>query len=119
MREDRNLKDCGYNRAAAHGPSSFGGRGIGLFLCRNSGGVGGVNPPNLQALQRGDGAAWDEAFVWLWPAAFGAAQSILTGSLNHEAEDVAIEALEELIEKVRGLRSVEELKPLVASIAHH
>jgi RNA polymerase sigma factor (sigma-70 family) len=78
-----------------------------------------VNPPNLQALQRGDGAAWDEAFVWLWPAAFGAAQSILTGSLNHEAEDVAIEALEELIEKVRGLRSVEELKPLVASIAHH
>lgn len=78
-----------------------------------------VNPPNLQALQSGDSAAWDEAFVWLWPAAFGAAQSVLPAGLRDEAEDVAIEALEELIEKTRALRSAEELKPLVASIAHH
>jgi RNA polymerase sigma factor (sigma-70 family) len=32
---------------------------------------------------------------------------------------VAIESLEALVEKVRELKSVEELKPLVASIAHH
>lgn len=77
-----------------------------------------VNPPNLKALQHGEAAAWDEAFVWLWPAAIGAAQVVLTRGLAHEAEDVAIEALEEMIEKVRDLRSAEELKPLVASIAH-
>lgn len=78
-----------------------------------------MNPPNLKALQHGEAGAWDEAFVWLWPAAIGAAQVVLTRGLAHEAEDVAIEALEEMIEKVRDLRSVEELKPLVASIAHH
>ena len=75
--------------------------------------------PDLRALQRGDPAAWDEAFAWLWPAAFGAAQAKLQPFLPGDVEDVAIEALEELIEKVRGVRAVEELKPLVASIAHH
>lgn len=32
---------------------------------------------------------------------------------------MAIEALETLVEKVRAVKAVEELKPLVASIAHH
>ena len=36
-----------------------------------------------------------------------------------EIEDVAIEALEELVEKMRELKSAEELRPLAASIAHH
>ncbi|MDB6037673.1 MAG: hypothetical protein JWM99_1514 [Verrucomicrobiales bacterium] len=67
-----------------------------------------MNPPNLQALQHGDSAAWDEAFVWLWPAAFGAARLVLTQGLAHESEDTAIEALEELIGKVRDLRSIED-----------
>ena len=75
--------------------------------------------PDLQALQRGDAAAWDMAFPWLWPAAFGAAQVTLQPYLPAEVEDVAIESLEALVEKVRELKSVEELKPLVASIAHH
>ena len=78
-----------------------------------------VQMPELQALQRGDAAAWDMAFPWLWPAAFGAAQVTLQPYLPAEVEDVAIESLEALVEKVRGLKSVEELKPLVASIAHH
>jgi RNA polymerase sigma factor (sigma-70 family) len=34
-------------------------------------------------------------------------------------EDVAIESLEELVDKVRGVSSAEELKPLLASIAHN
>jgi RNA polymerase sigma-70 factor (ECF subfamily) len=75
--------------------------------------------PDLQALQRGDAAAWDMAFPWLWPAAFGAAQVTLQPYFPAEVEDVAIESLEALVEKVRELKSVEELKPLVASIAHH
>ena len=75
--------------------------------------------PDLRALQHGDAAAWDMAFPWLWPAAFGAAQVTLQPYLPAEVEDVAIESLEALVEKVRELKSVEELKPLVASIAHH
>ena len=75
--------------------------------------------PDLPALKRGDAAAWDVAFPWLWPAAFGAAQAKLQPYFPAEVEDVAIESLEALVEKVRELKSVEELKPLVASIAHH
>jgi RNA polymerase sigma factor (sigma-70 family) len=78
-----------------------------------------VHLPDLRALQRGDAAAWDAAWPWLWPAAFGAAHVTLHPYLPAEIEDVAIEALEELVEKVRVLKSVEELKPLAASIAHH
>ena len=81
--------------------------------------VGQMSAPDLQALQRGDAAAWDMAFPWLWPAAFGAAQVTLQPYLPAEVEDVAIESLEALVEKVRELKSVEELKPLVAGIAHH
>ncbi|MEI7940606.1 MAG: RNA polymerase sigma factor [Verrucomicrobiota bacterium] len=78
-----------------------------------------MSAPDLQALQRGDAVAWDLAFAWLWPAAFGAAQITLQPYFPAEVEDVAIESLEALVEKVRELKSVEELKPLVASIAHH
>jgi RNA polymerase sigma factor (sigma-70 family) len=78
-----------------------------------------MSGPDLQALQRGDAEAWDMAFPWLWPAAFRAAQVTLQPYLPAEVEDVAIESLEALVEKVRELRSVEELKPLAASIAHH
>jgi RNA polymerase sigma factor (sigma-70 family) len=78
-----------------------------------------MNPLNLQALQSGDAAEWDLAFPWLWPAAFGAAQVILQPYLPAEVEDVAIESLEELVEKVQDLSSAEEFKPLLASIAHN
>src|SRR6266404_1588765 len=78
-----------------------------------------MNAPGLQALQRGEAEAWDEAFQWLWPAAFAVAQLKLQPFLPQDVEDVAIEALEALVEKVREVRSVEELKPLAASIAHH
>ena len=75
--------------------------------------------PDLDALRSGDTAAWDEAFRWLWPAAFSVAQLKLQPYLPAEIEDVAVEALETLVEKVREVKAVEELKSLVASIAHH
>lgn len=75
--------------------------------------------PNLQSLQRGDADAWNAAFDWLWPTAFAVAQLKLAAFFPGEVEDVAIEALEELVEKVREIKTVEELKPLAASIAHH
>lgn len=78
-----------------------------------------MNAPNLKALQEGNAAAWEEAFHWLWPVAFAVAQFKLRPFLPGEIEDVAIEALEELVEKVEGIKTVEELKPLTASIAHH
>lgn len=78
-----------------------------------------MSVPNLQALQNGDADAWDEAFRWLWPTVFAAAQIKLQPYLPNDTEDVAIEALEELVEKARQVKSVEELKPLAASIAHH
>src|SRR5882672_3018716 len=78
-----------------------------------------MSAPNLQALQRGEAEAWDEAFQWLWPAAFAVARLKLQPFLPQDVEDVTIEALEALVEKVREVRSVEELKPLVASIAHN
>jgi len=74
---------------------------------------------NLRALQAGDADAWDEAFRWLWPVALAVAQLKLRPYFPSEAEDVAIEVLEELVPKVREVKTVEELKPLAASIAHH
>ena len=78
-----------------------------------------MSTPNLDALQRGDTDAWDEAFRWLWPTVLAVAQLKLQPYFPHEVEDVAIEALEELVEKVRTVKASEELKPLAASIAHH
>jgi RNA polymerase sigma-70 factor (ECF subfamily) len=80
-----------------------------------------VDPPDLRALNAGDAAAWDEAFAWLWPTVFAVAKGILQQQLPNEAEDVAIESIEELVKKVCDcqVKSVEELKPLAASIAHN
>ena len=78
-----------------------------------------MDPPELSALQEGDDGAWDQAFDWLWPTAFAVAQLKLQPFFPEDVEDVAIEALEEVVGKVRTLKSGEELKPLVASIAHN
>ncbi len=78
-----------------------------------------MSEPNLKALQTGDADAWNAAFDWLWPTVFAVAQLKLQPYFPNEVEDVAIEALEELVEKVRVIKSSEELKSLAASIAHH
>jgi RNA polymerase sigma factor (sigma-70 family) len=78
-----------------------------------------VNPSEFKLLQQGDADAWDAAFRWLWPTVFAVAQLKLQPFLPGEVEDVAIESLERLVEKVREVNSVEELKPLAAGIAHN
>ena len=75
--------------------------------------------PSLKSLQSGDEAAWDAAFDCLWPTAFAVAQLKLQPFVPEDIEDVAIESLEELVDKVHAVSAVEELKPLAASIAHH
>jgi RNA polymerase sigma factor (sigma-70 family) len=74
---------------------------------------------NLRALQAGDADAWDEGFRSLWPVVLAVAQLKLQPYFPNEAEDVAIQTLEELVPKVREVKTVEELRPLAASIAHH
>ena len=88
------------------------------MLYRN-GNVWAVNIPDLRPLQRGDPDAWDEAFRWLWPVAYAVAELKLAPFLPGDLEDVAIETLEEIVDKVREVKRVEELKPLAASIAHN
>ena len=78
-----------------------------------------MNPPDLRALQRGDPEAWDGAFRWLWPVAFAVAELKLKPFLPSDVEDVAIETLEGIVDKVCEVERVEELKPLAASIAHN
>jgi hypothetical protein len=68
-----------------------------------------MNAPDLPALRQGDTEAWDVAFRWLWPPVFAVAQLKLQPFLPGEVEDVAIESLEQLVEKVRKVKSVEEL----------
>ena len=78
-----------------------------------------MNLPDLDALKTGDASAWDETFAWLWPTVYAVAKLKLQPYLPNEVEDVAIESIEQLVEKVPGVKSVEELKPLGASIAHN
>lgn len=78
-----------------------------------------MNLPDLVALKTGDASAWDEVFAWLWPGVFAVAKLKLQPYLPNEVEDVAIESIEQVVEKIQGVKSVEELKPLAASIAHH
>jgi len=108
-----------YTRAGAgrKGRETTGNRG--LRARRRFGQAARVIPPELRALQQGNETAWDAAFAWLWPTAFAVAQLKLQPFLPDEIEDVAIEALEVLVEKVREVSVVEELKPLLAGITHH
>ena len=76
-----------------------------------------LDPPKLTELQRGDGDAWEAVFGWLWPIAIGVAKFKLHSSLQAEAEDVAIESLNELPSKIDQVGSTDELKPLLTSIA--
>jgi RNA polymerase sigma factor (sigma-70 family) len=76
-----------------------------------------TNPELLAALRRGDEKAWDEAFHRLYPPAFAAARHPLASLTPAEAEDIAIEALTLLLEKVSQVAEFDELRLLVITIA--
>ncbi len=71
----------------------------------------------LTALRRGDDDAWEEAFRRLYPSAFAAARHPLAALTPSEAEDIAIEALTLLLPKVNQITELDELRPLVVTIA--
>jgi RNA polymerase sigma factor (sigma-70 family) len=79
----------------------------------------GMDPPDLRALQSGDGGAWDAAFPWLWRPTLAAASSVLHLYLPADVEDTVMETMEELVEKVKVVKSFDELRRLAASIAHN
>ena len=77
-----------------------------------------VTKPSLSDLRRGDTRAWDDAVRWLWPVAIRSARGTLGGAAPEEAEDVAAEAVAAMVGQVAKIESVEDLRPILASIAH-
>src|SRR5258705_9316598 len=73
--------------------------------------------PDLSALKAGNRAAWDEAFRHLWPMALRAARHPEACLVTWEAEDVANDAILELITQIDAVASADEMKALVITIA--
>jgi RNA polymerase sigma-70 factor (ECF subfamily) len=74
--------------------------------------------PHLSALRAGDVVAWNAAFSHLWPVAVRAAYHPEACLVPWEREEVASEAILELIEHFDTVKSAEEAKALLATIAY-
>jgi RNA polymerase sigma-70 factor (ECF subfamily) len=72
----------------------------------------------LHALQRGDPVAWTAAFPHLWPIALRAASHPEACLVPWEAEDVAHDAMIELIQSIDDVRNVDEMKGFLSTIAY-
>jgi DNA-directed RNA polymerase specialized sigma24 family protein len=72
---------------------------------------------DLAALKAGDEDAWERAFAALWPVVFAAAHARLAATYPGEVEEVAIESLEALTQKVRKAKSATDLHWLAKTIA--
>lgn len=72
----------------------------------------------LGALKAGDEEAWTRAFHRLWPLAFHAARHPNCNLTIEEAEDAASEALGQMVAQIENVKILEELKPLVVTIAY-
>jgi RNA polymerase sigma factor (sigma-70 family) len=73
----------------------------------------------VEQLAAGDPEGWNEAFRCLFPVAFEAAKSRLSGTLQDECEDVAMETLSDILDSGANVASDDELKPLTAAIARN
>lgn len=73
----------------------------------------------MEQLAAGDPEGWNEAFRCLFPVAFEAARSRLSGTLQDECEDVAMETLSDILDSGANVASDDELKPLTAAIARN
>lgn len=71
----------------------------------------------LKALQAGSEPAWDDAFRRLYPCVLAAAQHPLAGLTHAEAEDVAMEALTQIVAKIGEMRTWNDLRALAVTIA--
>jgi len=71
----------------------------------------------FNALKKGDEVSWTQAFRELYPPVFHAARHPVAGLSPTEAEDVAIETLRELVDKVTQVENWEELRALAVTMA--
>ena len=78
-----------------------------------------VQTPDLAKLQKGDAAEWRLAFDWLYPTALAVARNKIGGMHPGEVEDVALTAIEVVINKAPDVQEVGELKKLLAAITHN
>lgn len=73
---------------------------------------------DLESLRRMDQEAWEHLYAWIYPKARSQAVYTLAYILPDAVEDTATEAIERLVEKIRSVKSVDELPALVVSITH-
>lgn len=73
---------------------------------------------SIDALKRGDEAAWTTAFRRLWSVALRAGQHPELRLTPWEAEEVASEALASLVSRIENVSSLDELSALTATIAY-
>jgi RNA polymerase sigma factor (sigma-70 family) len=73
--------------------------------------------PDLSALKAGDCTAWEMAFELFWPMALRAAQHPKACLVPWEAEDVASDAIIELIEQIESVTTLNHAKALVVMIS--
>ena len=71
----------------------------------------------LEELKTGSETAWDRGFQLLYPCVLAAANHPFAGLTATEAEDIAIEALTQLLPKIANIKSWEELRALAITIA--
>ena len=78
-----------------------------------------MQTPDLDKLKQRSSHEWDLAFAWLWPNIFSVVQSRLGDCFAADVEDVAVDSLEALVDKVAGVGSVEELRLVSLGIARN
>jgi len=76
-------------------------------------------PPDLSKLKQADSSEWEVTFRWLWPTAYAVCRDQLYHYAPDEIEDVAIESVRLMVEKVSQIKQIEELKAILASTAHN
>ena len=73
--------------------------------------------PALEALKARDEAAWEVAFQHLWPIALRSASASNAFLLPSEVEEVASDAIIELVPRIRALATENDAKALITIIA--
>ena len=74
---------------------------------------------NLDQLKVGNEAAWTEAYPAFWGVALSAATHAHPNLSAEDREDIAISSIRLLMEMISKIREERELKPLLATVAHH
>src|SRR4051812_45480538 len=77
-------------------------------------------PLNLQLLKDGDDREWECAFTELWGVAWTAVNRVIGSTLPQDVEDVAGDALKEMMDKaIHRCRSELDIIPMQMTVARH